>query len=143
MAIPALQENGFLPPGLHLAKLDEIEARFAVTARRRKLFERLRRFVELARHVGARRMFADGSYVTAEPEPGDVDVVIWLDESRFWELVNNEDPQALDLRLMFLTREPKEAFAVSDEAGWNHWFSFFSLVRYRVERKGVVEVQLQ
>ena len=59
------------------------------------------------------------------------------------ELLELGDNQALDLELMFLTRKPKEAFAVFDEDGWNAWLDFFSSVRYREEeRKGVVEVRL-
>ena len=88
-------------------------------------------------------MFVDGSYVTAEPEPGDVDVVIWLDEIRYSELIDREDGQVLELRLMFLTRQPQEAFAVADEKGWNGWLDFFSLGRKRGVRKGLVEVRLK
>jgi len=99
-------------------------------------------FVDAARHVEAVRMFVAGSYVTAKADPRDVDVVIWVGE-RFLELLELGDKQALDLELMFLTREPKEAFAVFDEDGWNAWLDFFSSVRYREEeRKGVVEVRL-
>lgn len=143
MPIPALQENGFLPPGLYLADLDEIRERFGRTSeRRRMLFGRLRMFVDAAQHVEALRMFVAGSYVTAKTNPRDVDVVIWVGE-RFLELLELEDKQALDLELMFLTREPKEAFAVFDEDGWNAWLDFFSSVRYREgEQKGVVEVKL-
>lgn len=143
MPIPTLQENGFLPPGLYLASLDEIWERFGPTSeRRRMLFDRLRMFVDAARHVEAVRMFVAGSYVTAKADPRDVDVVIWVGE-RFLELLELGDKQALDLELMFLTREPKEAFAVFDEDGWNAWLDFFSSVRYREEeRKGVVEVRL-
>ena len=143
MPIPTLQENGFLPPGLYLADLDEIWERFGRTSeRRRMLFDRLRMFVDAARHVEAVRMFVAGSYVTAKADPRDVDVVIWVGE-RFLELLELGDKQALDLELMFLTREPKEAFAVFDEDGWNAWLDFFSSVRYREEeRKGVVEVRL-
>jgi hypothetical protein len=144
MSIPALQENGFLPPGLYLADLDEIRDRFGRTSeRRRMLFNRLQMFVGAVRHVEALRMFVAGSYVTAKTNPRDVDVVIWVGE-RFLELLELEDKQALDLELMFLTREPKEAFAVFDEDGWNAWLDFFSSVRYREgEQKGVVEVKLR
>jgi len=144
MPIPTLQENGFLPPGLYLADLDEIQERFGRTSeRRRTLFNRLRTFVDAARHVEAVRMFIGGSYVTAQTNPRDVDVVIWVGE-RFLELLELEDKQALDLELMFLTREPKEAFAVFDEDGWNAWLDFFSSIRYREgEQKGVVEVILR
>jgi len=64
MPIPTLQENGFLPPGLYLADLEEIWERFGRTSERRQmLFSRLRTFVELAIHVEALRMFVDGSYL--------------------------------------------------------------------------------
>ncbi len=113
MPIPALQENGFLPPGLYLADLDEIWERFGRTSERRKmLFNRLQMFVDAARHVEALRMFIAGSYVTAKTNPRDVDVVIWVGE-RFLKLLELEDKQALDLELTFLTREPKE-----ENGGW-------------------------
>lgn len=87
-------------------------------------------------------MFVDGSYVTAKPNPGDVDVVIWVGD-RFFQLLDSDNEQALTLELMFLTREPKEAFAVFDEQGWNAWIDFFSKVRNRRDvRKGLVEVKL-
>ena len=79
MSIPALQDNGFLPPGLYLADLDEIWERFGrTTERRRVLFSRLQMFVNAARQVESLRMFVGGSYVTAKAIPGDVDVVIWV-----------------------------------------------------------------
>lgn len=144
MPIPAFHKNGVLPPGLYLADLDEIWERFGRTSERRKmLFNRLQMFVDAARHVEALRMFIAGSYVTAKTNPRDVDVVIWVGE-RFLKLLELEDKQALDLELTFLTREPKEAFAVFDEEGWNAWLDFFSSVRYREEeRKGIVEVRLR
>lgn len=144
MPIPALQENGFLPPGLHPADLDEIWERFGRTSeQRRGLFKRLQVFVDAARYVKALRMFIARSYVTAKANPGDVDIVIWVGE-RFLELLELGDEQALNLELMFLTREPKEAFAVFDEEGWNVWLDFFSSIRNREgEWRGLVEVSLQ
>jgi hypothetical protein len=123
MSIPALQQNGFLLPGLHLADLDEIWERFGRTSeRRRMLFNRLQMFVDAARHVEALRMFIGGSYITAKADPRDVDVVIWVGE-RFLELLELGDKQALDLELMFLTREPE-----GENGGWRrdegagvHW----------------------
>ena len=143
MPIPALQENGFLPPGLYLADLDEVWERFGCTSeRRRMVFNRLQIFVDSARHVEALRMFIAGSYITAKTNPRDVDVVIWAGE-RFLELLELGDKQALSLELMFLTREPEEAFAVFDENGWNAWLDFFSSIRNREgEWKSLVEVRL-
>jgi hypothetical protein len=144
MPIPALEENGLLPPGLYQADLCEIWERFGRTSeRRRMLFNRLQTFVDAARHVGALRVFIAGSYVTAKTNPGDVDVVIWVGAG-FLELLEVGDKQALNLELMFLTREPKEAFAVFDKDGWNAWLNFFSCIRNREgERKGLVEVSLK
>lgn len=106
------------------------------------LFDRLQMFVGVARHVEALRMFIAGSYVTAKENPRDVDVVIWVGE-RFLELLEQEDRQSLDMELMFLTREPQEAFAVFDEEGWAVWLDFFSSIRNRQEeRRGLVEVKL-
>ena len=143
MAIPTLQENGYLPPGLHLASLNEIWERFGRTSSRRDmLFQRLQGFVKLAQHVEALRMFVNGSYVTAKTDPGDVDVVIWVGEE-FSQLLEQEDELALNLKCIFLTREPEEAFAAYDEGDWNRWFDFFSSIGEREgERKGLVEVKL-
>jgi hypothetical protein len=88
-------------------------------------------------------MFVNRSYVTTKNDPGDVDVVIWVG-NRFLQLLEQgTDEQALNLELMFTTREPKEAFAVFNEDRWNTWIDFFSSIRNREgERKGLVEVQL-
>jgi hypothetical protein len=144
MRIPTLLDNGLLPPGLYLADMDEIFERFGQsTARRQNLFERLRIFVELAQHCGALRMFVNGSFVTDKPEPGDVDVVIWLGES-FRELLLAREPQALLLQQMMLKRQPEEAFFVADQNGWDAWFEFFSIFKQDPQqRKGLIEVHLK
>jgi len=141
--IPELQENGFLPPGLHSADLNEIWEKFGCTSEpRRMLFSRLRTFTEFARYVGASRMFIAGSYVTAKTNPEDVDVVIWVGR-KFLELLELGDEKALNLEQMFLTREPKEAIAVFDEDGWKAWLNFFSSMKNcEGEWKGLVEVLL-
>jgi hypothetical protein len=88
-------------------------------------------------------MFVNGSYVTAKPEPGDVDVVIWVGE-KYQRLLEEKDDLALDLEAMFSIGEPEEAFAVYDDERWNAWVDFFSLIRNRPgEKKGLVEVKLQ
>jgi len=143
MAIPPLQDDGHLPPGLYLADMNEIEDCFGKsTPRRQELFERLRTFVELARHCGALRVFVNGSFVTAKPEPGDVDVVIWMSE-KYFELLEQADKDAVLLEEMFDKREPKEAFLADAEWKWNGWVEFFSRVRGELsKRKGLVEVKL-
>lgn len=144
MPLPSLQSNGFLPVGLHLAEVGEIKERFGQhTPQRQYLFERVQTFLELASYVTAKRMFVNGSYVTSKEDPGDVDIVIWLDDN-FLRMLDADDEKALRLEDIFLTRQPQEAFAVFDEQGWNDWLDFFSRVRYQEDvRKGLVEVKLQ
>jgi hypothetical protein len=143
MPIPPLQKDGLLPPGLYLADTNEIEEHFGKsTPRRHELFERLILFVELARHCGALRMFVNGSFVTANPEPGDEDVVIWLG-TKYFDLLEQADREASLLEEMFDSREPKEAFFVNAEWKWEGWIEFFSRVRGNLsKRKGLVEVKL-
>ena len=71
--IPASNALGELPPGIHTATLDEVEAVFAKTPRRRTLFDGLRRAMQNLKATGVRRVFIDGSFVTTKANPNDVD----------------------------------------------------------------------
>ncbi|HWG44972.1 MAG TPA: hypothetical protein VN688_19540 [Gemmataceae bacterium] len=103
---------------------------------------RLRRWIELARQIGGRRLLIDGSFVTAKEEPNDIDAVILL-PSDFQEQVAQGIEAALELEEMLLTRRPEEIFAAEDEVDWNEWIEFFSRTREDDDRrKGLVEVTL-
>jgi hypothetical protein len=53
--IPAPNAIGELPPGIHIVTLDEIEAVFVTTPRRRLLFAGLRRAVQNLQAAGESR----------------------------------------------------------------------------------------
>src|SRR5439155_20037619 len=75
--ITPFDESGVLPPGVHPATLDEIEARFGRESEiRRVQMESIRWMVELARRAGAQRIVLNGSFVTDIMEPNDVDAVL-------------------------------------------------------------------
>jgi hypothetical protein len=77
--IPKFRTDGYLPEGLYVAIEAEVIFRFgSLTPRRRRLALRLRRWMELARLVGGRRLLIDGSFITAKAEPQDIDAVILL-----------------------------------------------------------------
>ena len=141
--IPDFREDGYLPEGLHLATAAEITFRFGTaTPRRRRLAVRLRRWIELSRSVAAKRLFVDGSFVTAKPEPDDIDAVVWLGDD-FVDRVNRGDVAAIELEMMLVTRQPEEIFAAEDRRDWDDWVEFFSRTREADgRRKGVVEVEL-
>ena len=63
---------GELPLGMHTATLEEVEAVFVTTPRRRRLFEGLACAQNL-HAAGVRRAFINGSFVTTKADPNDID----------------------------------------------------------------------
>jgi hypothetical protein len=75
--IPDLNELGYLPPGVHVASLDEVIARFGVgNEQRQAQGESLRWLLPVCRQAGISRMLINGSFVTARDEPMDVDIAL-------------------------------------------------------------------
>lgn len=141
--VPDFRDDGYLPEGLHLATEAEITFRFGTsTKQRRRLALRLRRWIELVQRIAAHRLFVDGSFVTSNPEPNDVDAVVWLADD-FVDRVSRGDSEAVELETMLLTRRPEEIFAAEDRRDWDAWVEFFSRTREADgKRKGIVEVEL-
>jgi hypothetical protein len=78
MGWPDFNELGDLPVGVYRAKIADVVAHFGRgTAQRVAVTARLERINELARSTGClQRFIIFGSYVTAEPNPHDVDVFL-------------------------------------------------------------------
>lgn len=129
-----------LPPGIHDATLEEVEARFATTPHRAWLFGGFLRVVEQLRRAGCTTVFLDGSFVTAKPHPGDFDGL--------WDL-SGVDPARLDPVLldfddkraaqkakyfgeMFLMQLPHQPGLLS----------FFQKEKYSDAPKGIVRITL-
>ena len=143
MAIPSFRDDGYLPEGIHRCTEAELTFRFGTqTRRRQRLTLRLRRWIELGRAVGALRLLVDGSFVTAKPDPDDVDAVMLISASFSAQVVQGVEA-ALELEEIFLTRQPEELFPAENEAVWHGWCDFFSRTREPDRRrKGLVEIVL-
>ncbi|MBN2296055.1 MAG: hypothetical protein JXM70_26725 [Pirellulales bacterium] len=75
--IPTLNDEGYLPPGLHQATVEEISARFGREPELRRVqMESLRWLIQLAWRAGVQRIIVNGSFVTDKLEPNDVDCVL-------------------------------------------------------------------
>ena len=72
--IPAFDANGNLPPGIHLATVNEIRKRFAHNSKRQRLFEGLLKILTLLRSCECKEIYLNGSFITDEPFPNDYDL---------------------------------------------------------------------
>ena len=83
MVLPKFNRGGDLPPGVYQATLDEVVKRFgAARGRRNVCTRRLLHVCALAQRTGyLQRFIIFGSYVTAKPDPNDVDVVLVMDDA--------------------------------------------------------------
>ena len=126
--IPVFDANGNLPPGIHLATWDDLVARFGNTPHRQMLLVGLRAALLSLKDSGCRRVYIDGSFVTAKEQPGDFDGC--------WD-VDEVDPDMLDpVLLEFANRRAAQkakyfgelflANAAADPAG-TRFIDFFQL----------------
>lgn len=75
--IPPFNDDGYLPPGIHRATIEEVAERFGAGSEvRRAQLEHLREGVELARCAGIKRFVINGSFVTDKLDPIDVDCAL-------------------------------------------------------------------
>jgi hypothetical protein len=139
--IPPFDERGNLPPGIHKANWEELEARLGGTPWRRALLVGLREALESLRAAGCLTAYVDGSFVSADEAPGDFDVCWEPDGVDFSAL----DPALLDFSAGRLTQKKSfrgELFPADmiAERGLRV-LDFFQLDRAR-RAKGVIEIDL-
>jgi len=81
--LPELGDLGDLPPGVHRVSLRQVIATFGRgTPQRAIVATRLARIHALAMGTAhVRRFIVFGSFVTAKPEPNDVDVFLLMEDS--------------------------------------------------------------
>jgi hypothetical protein len=81
--LPAFNEEEDLPPGVHRATLSHVLERFGGgSVQRCAVADRLNRIYHLVASTGQlARFIVFGSFVTAEPEPNDVDIVLLMEDT--------------------------------------------------------------
>jgi predicted nucleotidyltransferase len=109
MPLPSFNSEGELPEGVYHATLDEVLSQFGgSTPQRQAVTARLRRIYQLASATGKlTRLVIFGSYVTAKPDPNDVDVIlIMADDFRL-------HAYGAETRRLFDHMEAEEEFGAS------------------------------
>jgi hypothetical protein len=133
--LPAFDDFGYLPHGIHLCSLDEVVERFGSGSAEREVeTQELCDFVEWARRSGIRRVIVNGSYVTSKEVPNDVDIVA-LPGADY--PCGETECGRLENRWPFL-----QVFVATNDADVEQWaLGDFGTDRHR-RPKGVVEVML-
>ena len=92
---PAFDEDGDLPIGIHQATLAEILQHFGTgTSQRERIGQQLERIFALVNRTGqVVRFIVFGSFVTAKPNPGDVDIFLLMEDS--FDVTRVQDETAL------------------------------------------------
>lgn len=92
MNLPAFNEAGDLPPGVHPATLAEVLERFGQgSVQRCAVGARLSRLYQLAVSTGQlARFVVFGSFVTAKADPNDVDIVLLMEDAFDLAAVSDE-----------------------------------------------------
>lgn len=71
--IPPFNDNGNLPPGIHLVEWSEFKERFGTTPKRLRMIQGLQTAMEQLKAAGCRTIYINGSFVTIKPNPNDFD----------------------------------------------------------------------
>jgi hypothetical protein len=129
--------SGRLLDGEYEVDWQELVERFGWNTRRRQLLDGLQEAIELLGAAGCRRLWLDGSFVTAKEEPGDFDAC--------WDPAGVDldalDPIFLDFRqgrAAQKTRFGGELLPNVTEAGSGLSFSEFFRNERDTGRKGIV-----
>ncbi len=115
--------------------------RFGWNQRRRRLLDGLAEAIELLAEAGCRRLWLNGSFVTAKEEPGDFDAC-WDTESVDLDAI---DPVLLDLssgRAEQKRRFGGELFPNIVESGSGLVFAEFFQNDRDIGRKGIVVIDI-
>lgn len=90
MAIPRFNEDGWLPDGVHDCTLEEAAKQFGAfqsNDRRPELWAGFREFVRETKACGLLdAILVDGSFVTADPAPHDIDLVLVVSANHYFSV---------------------------------------------------------
>jgi len=141
--IPEFNGDGLLPEGVHSATWEEVIERFGSNEQRLQLLDGLTAALDLLRAAGCRRVFINGSFVTAKRRPNDIDVC--------WDS-SGVDPDALDPVFLDFANEraaQKARFGaeffpteIYESITKNTFLEFFQVDKQTGAAKGIIELGL-
>src|SRR2546426_321931 len=148
MPIPPLNHRGQLPEGIHDCTVEEIEARFGSVQgsdRRLRLWAKFREFVREIRACGdVLAILLNGSFVTANSSPNDIDLILVLPPD--WDLEADLSPNRYNLlsRKRVQNRFSFDMLVAREYSKqYTEYVALFQGVRGRERwRKGILRIRL-
>jgi hypothetical protein len=136
-SLPALDQRGFLPEGLHIASLEEVKERFGVgTNQRRLLARKLSSLSKRAYKMGAESLILGGSFISSDPNPRDLDVLIVISNPSSDKIIEKDVNV-----IQSYVASGKSTFIASDKESVERWIRFLEN-RFLSEPRGVVQINL-
>ena len=140
--IPDFDSSGLLPQGMFRASWQEIEKRFGGNRRRNLLLKGLKDALDLLQGAGCRRVYIDGSFVTAKKFPNDIDVCWDVDgvdpislDSVFFDFSNSRAAQRSRFRGEFFPAQAPQRLKT--------FLDFFQIDKVTGRPKGIIELLLE
>jgi hypothetical protein len=130
--IPASNDDGYLPPGIHGATLEEVTQRFGQGSELRRIqMESLHWLVDLTRRAKVLRIVVNGSFATDLADPNDVDCVLLVGSD-----FQPDDPsyQELQAQLPFISMQ------IVDQVGFDFFVNQFFATDRDTIPKGMIEI---
>ena len=146
MPIPAFNEHGFLPVGIHDCTLAELKARFgSFSDRRPQLYSKLEAFLSAARASRiVQSVLVDGSFVTSSLEPNDIDLILVLAAAHdFSADLLPDEYNVLSKRRVYRKYGFDLLVASAGSEPYRRYVTFFQQIRFEPARaKGILRVTL-
>lgn len=141
--ITGLDARGLLPEGIHPAAWEELVERFGWNEHRQQLLRGLSEALGLLRSAGCRRVYVNGSFVTAKQRPNDIDVCwdydgVDLDalDAVFFDFADGRAAQKARFGAEFFPAQLPEG--ITGRA----FLEFFQVDRQTGASKGIIELRL-
>jgi hypothetical protein len=140
--IPDFDTDGNLPPGIHPATIEEVEAKFATNFKRKIIFDSLLRLIDDLRKIGCSNIFLDGSYVTTKNLPGDMDIC-WDNSGIDFDLTRQILPAIWNRSLQKRIYQADIFPANIIERSSNKYFlDFFQCDKNTGNAKGIIKIEI-
>jgi hypothetical protein len=132
MTVDKKEFKPILSVGIHCMNIEDFRRSFVdsfQSARRKLIFDKFLQFFEYTLCFGViTEIWLNGSFVTEKPDPGDIDIVMFMDSDKVNNLKDVQKKFLLnitDIQLNYLT---DVRYAMSDDANsrsyWRGWYGF-------------------